>query len=60
MLRDISYDHRAAQAALPVEVHYRNGTTVPALVVLDPAEMERWHMQLGRALDAREKAQGRP
>ncbi|MFF4523464.1 hypothetical protein [Streptomyces bluensis] len=53
--RDVLYDHRAGQAALPVIVHHEDGTTTESLLVLDPAQLEQLHQQAGRALERRDR-----
>ncbi|MCP3821505.1 hypothetical protein NLX86_26455 [Streptomyces sp. A3M-1-3] len=57
--RDVPYDHRAQQAALPVQLHHRDGTTEDTILVLTPSEVELFHLQLERAIDLREKAMER-
>lgn len=56
--RDVVYDHRAQQAALPVTVHHADGGTSESLLILSPAEVELCHLQLDQILGRREKAQG--
>lgn len=57
--RDVTYDHRAAQAALPVKVHFRDGTTADALLVLDPDQLATVSIQLEQAIDTRARAHAR-
>ncbi|MBH1939220.1 hypothetical protein I5Q34_34030 [Streptomyces sp. AV19] len=54
--RDVQYDHRAAQAALPVKIHYRDGTSAETLLVLTPDQMTLLAIQLERAIKARSRA----
>ncbi|MEV5508881.1 hypothetical protein [Streptomyces orinoci] len=53
--KDISYDHRAAQCAVPVELTYQDGTVAPAALVMTPAEMMRVSIQLDRQIDRRRR-----
>ncbi|MFJ8488645.1 hypothetical protein ACIRBZ_09735 [Streptomyces sp. NPDC094038] len=59
MRRDAVYDHRAQQSALVVTVHYEDGGSCEAMLVLTPAQVELYHNQLERLLGARESAQER-
>ncbi|MFJ3494836.1 hypothetical protein ACIPPJ_14740 [Streptomyces sp. NPDC086091] len=59
MRRDAVYDHRAQQAALAVTVHFEDGGSCDAMLVLTPAQVELHHAQLERLLDARQSAQER-
>ncbi|MFF5131075.1 hypothetical protein ACFY41_29645 [Streptomyces syringium] len=54
--RDVVYDHRAAQAALPVRIHFRDGTTAETVLVLTPGQVEHLHLQMGQAIDRRQGA----
>ncbi|MEV6329612.1 hypothetical protein [Streptomyces sp. NPDC051909] len=56
--RDVVYDHRAQQAALPVTVHHADGGTSEALLILTPAEVEMYHLQLDQVIERREQARG--
>ncbi|MFI9076277.1 hypothetical protein ACIGW8_07200 [Streptomyces sioyaensis] len=55
--RDIAYDSRAQQAALPVTIHHRDGTTEPSVLVMDPGQVELYAIQLERAIAQRKAAQ---
>lgn len=55
--RDVVYDHRAQQGAMPVVVHYEDGGTSEAVLVLTPGELELYAYQVGRIIELREKAQ---
>ncbi|MFD4144136.1 hypothetical protein [Streptomyces sp. NPDC058572] len=54
--RDAVYDHRAAQAALPVTVHYEDGGACETVLVLTPAQVELYSIQFTRLIAARESA----
>jgi hypothetical protein len=54
--RDVVYDARAQQAALPVEVHHEDGGTSEAVLILTPAQVELYHLQLDQLIKRREKA----
>ncbi|MEU3356080.1 hypothetical protein [Streptomyces sp. NPDC037389] len=53
--RDVTYDARAEQAAVPVTVCFRDGTRAESLLVLDPDAMASLLTQLERATDQRKK-----
>ncbi|MEX2985588.1 hypothetical protein [Streptomyces sp. C36] len=57
MKRDVSYDHRAAQAAIPVKVHFRDDTSTETLLVLDPDQLASLLQQLERAAEQRRRQQ---
>ncbi|EGX55039.1 hypothetical protein SZN_34917 [Streptomyces zinciresistens K42] len=57
--RDAVYDPRAHQAAMAVTVHYENGGVCESMLVLTPAQVELYHHQLSRMIQARESAQDR-
>ncbi|MFG3117415.1 hypothetical protein ACGF4C_23810 [Streptomyces sp. NPDC048197] len=57
--RDIVYDDRAHQAGLPVTVHHRHGVAEPAVLVMDPGQMELYAVQLEQAIAKRKAAQER-
>lgn len=54
--RDITYDHRAEQAGLPVTVHYRDGRTEPTILVMVPGQVEVYAIQLEQAIAKRKAA----
>jgi hypothetical protein len=54
--RDVVYDPRAQQGAMPVVVHYEDGGTSEAVFVLAPGELELYAYQVGRIIELREKA----
>jgi hypothetical protein len=54
--RDVIYDHRAQQAALPVTVHHEDGGTSESVLILTPAQVELYHLQLEKVIERREKA----
>ncbi|MCX4635039.1 hypothetical protein OG301_30725 [Streptomyces platensis] len=55
--RDLTYDPRAQQAALPVTIHHREGDTEPSLLVMDPGQVELYAIQLEQAIAKRKAAQ---
>ncbi|WP_034088884.1 hypothetical protein [Streptacidiphilus albus] len=54
--RDVAYDPLAQQAALPVQVHYVDGTTVDTLLILAPGEVELFRTQADQAIAKRTAA----
>ncbi|MER6527646.1 hypothetical protein [Streptomyces sp. NPDC001508] len=54
--RDVMYDARAQQGALPVTVHHEDGGTSESVLVLTPAQVELLHHQLGQLIERREQA----
>ncbi|MEU1312569.1 hypothetical protein ABZ419_27270 [Streptomyces cinnamoneus] len=54
--RDLVYDHRAAQAALPVRVHFRDGTSAETVLVLTPGQVELFHLQVEQVIGKRRDA----
>ncbi|MEC4015305.1 hypothetical protein [Streptomyces sp. H27-D2] len=57
--RDVRYDHGAEQASLRVRVHFRDGRTTDTALLLDPAQMQVFAIQMERAIDARQDALSR-
>ncbi|MEU7178709.1 MULTISPECIES: hypothetical protein [Streptomyces] len=57
--RDFIYDHRAQQAALPVQIHHEDGGTSESLLVLTPGQVELYHIQLEQLIKSREQAKER-
>ncbi|WP_413798896.1 hypothetical protein [Streptomyces iranensis] len=57
--RDATYDHHAEQAVLPVTVHYGDGRTKRTRLVMDPGQVELYHLQLGQLIDTRAEARKR-
>jgi hypothetical protein len=57
--RDVLYDARAEQAAVPVMVHHQDGGTSESLLILTPAQVELYHLQLEQLIKRREKARER-
>ncbi|RLU82054.1 hypothetical protein CTZ27_31375 [Streptomyces griseocarneus] len=53
--RDLTYDPGRARATLPVEVHFRDGSTATAALVLNPDQMTVVSLQLERAIDKRNR-----
>lgn len=54
--RDVLYDARAQQAALPVTVHHEDGSTSESVLILTPAQVELYHLQLEQLISRRERA----
>lgn len=54
--RDVIYDHRAHQAAIPVQLHHADGTASESALVLTPGQVELLHLQLEQAIDQRREA----
>ncbi|MHC0431579.1 hypothetical protein ACX6XY_15545 [Streptomyces sp. O3] len=50
------YDHRAQQGALPVQVHYEDGGTSEAVLILTPGQLELYAYQVGLIIEQRDKA----
>lgn len=56
--RDVVYDARAQQAALPVTMHHEDGSSSDSLLILTPAQVELYHLQLERLIERRESLRG--
>lgn len=54
MTRDLVYDHRARQAALPVLLHHSDSSTDESVLILTPSEMQLYAIQIERAIKIRE------
>ncbi|MFJ9869045.1 hypothetical protein [Streptomyces sp. NPDC101165] len=54
--RDVVYDARAQQAGLPVTMHHEDGGTSESVLILTPAQVELYHMQLEQLIERRENA----
>ncbi|MBT2397225.1 hypothetical protein [Streptomyces sp. ISL-100] len=54
--RDVIYDHRAQQAALPVTVHHEDGGTSESLLILTPAQVQLYLFQFEQLIERRENA----
>ncbi|MEV0263037.1 hypothetical protein AB0I49_17110 [Streptomyces sp. NPDC050617] len=54
MARDVIYDRRAQQAALPVVVHHEDGGTSESVLILTPAQIELYRIQLDQLIELRE------
>ncbi len=54
--KDLVYDMRAEQAALPIVIRRPDGTTMSTLLVLDGDEMLRVSIQLDQAIERRRAA----
>lgn len=53
-LRNVIYDRRAQQAALPVTVHHDDGGTSESVLVLTRSQVELYHLQFERVIERRE------
>ncbi|GHF32637.1 hypothetical protein GCM10010359_39170 [Streptomyces morookaense] len=51
--RDMTYDRRAQQTAVPIDIHHRDGTAERTLLILTPDEMESLAIRLEQAIDKR-------
>ncbi|GAA1149749.1 MULTISPECIES: hypothetical protein [Streptomyces violaceusniger group] len=56
--RDVIYDHRAQQAALPVMVHHEDGGMSESVLILEPAQVELYRIQLDHIIEQRHQARG--
>lgn len=56
--RDAVYDHRAQQAAVPVTVHYEDGSICETLLVLTAMQVELYYMQFDALIEAKDSARG--
>ncbi|MDI6413103.1 hypothetical protein QLX52_30300 [Streptomyces albus] len=54
--QDATYDHRAQQAVLAIEVHHTDGRTVHSVLVLTPNQVELYAIQLEQIIAKREQA----
>lgn len=54
--RDVVYDHRAKQGASPIVVHYEDGGTSEAALILTRPALEILYAQVGRILTDQEPA----
>ncbi|MEV6165405.1 hypothetical protein AB0L71_26465 [Streptomyces sp. NPDC052052] len=54
MKQDAVYDHRAQQAAVPVTVHYEDGSVCETLLVLTSMQVELYYLQFDQLIEARE------
>jgi hypothetical protein len=54
--RDLRYSHQAQHTQLPVTIHYRDGRTEAATLVMDPDQVELYAIQLAQSIAARERA----
>ncbi|MFK0289927.1 hypothetical protein ACIQU6_05475 [Streptomyces sp. NPDC090442] len=54
--RDVVYDTRAQQAALSVTVHHEDGGNSESVLILTPAQVELYHLQLEKLIERRKKA----
>ncbi|QES55786.1 hypothetical protein DEJ51_17735 [Streptomyces venezuelae] len=53
--RDLVYDHLAGQMLLPVEVVLSDGSTAHSVLRVGPSRVELLSIQLGQAIDRRQK-----
>ncbi|MFJ8731687.1 hypothetical protein [Streptomyces bauhiniae] len=56
--RDAVYDHRAQQAAVPVTVHYEDGSICETLLVLTAMQVDLYYMQFDALIEAKDSARG--
>ncbi|NIY69768.1 hypothetical protein [Streptomyces malaysiensis] len=56
--RDVIYDHRAQQAALPVMVHHEDGGMSESVLILMPEQVELYRIQLDHIIEKRHQARG--
>jgi regulator of extracellular matrix RemA (YlzA/DUF370 family) len=54
--RDATYDHRAQQAALGIEVHHTDGRSTRSALVLTPDQVELYAIQFEQLIAKREQA----
>ncbi|MFE9069456.1 hypothetical protein [Streptomyces violaceusniger] len=54
--RDVIYDHRAQQAALPVMVHREDGGMSESVLILTPGQVELYRIQLDHIIEQRHQA----
>ncbi|MET8682391.1 hypothetical protein ABZW18_33720 [Streptomyces sp. NPDC004647] len=54
--RDATYDHRAQQAALGIELHHTDGRTTQAVLHLTPDQVELYAIQFEQLIDKRQRA----
>ncbi|WP_062008657.1 hypothetical protein [Streptomyces hygroscopicus] len=54
--RDATYDHRAQQASLGIEVHHTDGRTAQSVLVLTPDQVELYAIQFEQLIAEREQA----
>lgn len=54
--RDAVYDHRAQQAAVPVTVHYEDGSICETLLVLTAMQVDLYYMQFDALIEAKDSA----
>ncbi|AWI29671.1 hypothetical protein E3E14_18440 [Streptomyces sp. ICN441] len=54
--RDATYDRRARQAALDIEIHHTDGHTITSVLVLTPDQVELYAIQFEQLIAKREQA----
>ncbi|MFD9816979.1 hypothetical protein [Streptomyces sp. NPDC059080] len=54
--RDATYDHRAQQAALDIEIHHTDGRTTTSVLILTPDQVELYAIQFEQLIAKRERA----
>ncbi|MBD0743983.1 hypothetical protein BG418_20645 [Streptomyces sp. CBMA152] len=59
LVTDAVYDRRAKQVSLAVLVHYEDGGSSEAALILTPSDMEQLHARTGRILADHEWLPGR-
>ncbi|MEU1023027.1 hypothetical protein ABZ366_13235 [Streptomyces sp. NPDC005904] len=53
--RDVAYDRQVQRASLPITVHHEDGGTSESVLILDPAQVERLHLQFAQLLARRDQ-----
>ncbi len=54
--RDATYDHRAQQAALGIQLHHTDGRTTQSVLILTPDQVELYAIQLEQLTTKRQQA----
>ncbi|MEU9182930.1 hypothetical protein AB0C90_40365 [Streptomyces sp. NPDC048550] len=55
--RDLRYDHDTGAASIPMDICFRDGSTVRSVLVADAARVELLYAQLDRGLELRKHDQ---
>ncbi|TSB20706.1 hypothetical protein [Streptomyces benahoarensis] len=54
--RDATYDHRAQEAVLGIQVHHTDGRSTQSMLVLSPDQVELYAIQFEQLIAKRERA----
>ncbi|MEU1016878.1 MULTISPECIES: hypothetical protein [unclassified Streptomyces] len=54
--QDATYDHRAQQAALGIQLHHTDGRTTQSVLILTPDQVELYAIQLEHLITKRQQA----